>query len=53
MATNLGAWLAEIAAYAALVGGVLMILLVGLLVWIFFGFAIEHDEWAADRPGSG
>ena len=41
---ELDAQLAEIAAYALLVGGVSAVLLVGVLVWFFFGFAVEHDE---------
>jgi hypothetical protein len=41
---ELGAQLAEIAAYALLVGGMSAVLLVGVLVWFFFGFAVEHDE---------
>ena len=44
MATDLGAWLAEIAAHAALVGGGSVILLIGVLAWLLFGFAVEHDE---------
>jgi hypothetical protein len=41
---ELGAQLAEIVAYALLVGGMPAVLLVGVLVWFFFGFAVEHDE---------
>jgi hypothetical protein len=41
---ELSAQLAEIAAYALLVGGVSAVLLIGVLVWFFFGFAVEHDE---------
>jgi hypothetical protein len=34
----------SMAAYAAPAGAVSVILLFGALAWIFFGFAVKHDE---------